>query len=408
MASHRLLIPWLTAALVGLGCADGDGTGGAADRRAEPVAAASSSGPANAGVSSAAVDRSSATAAPAAARADRLVLIAGGDVSYGRLRGKRLLREPDRNDLVSLQALLQSADLRFVNLESTISDQGGETQSPINKLVFTAPPGAAEALARAKIDIVALANNHAWDYGRDALLETFAHLDRVGIAYVGAGPTRAQAYAPRLVTHDGFTLAFVAVTGTWNQEIDPHPGREHIADAVVAPLRDSVRAARAMQGVDKVVVSYHGGYEYFDRPHPGTRELFRAAIDAGADAVIGHHPHVVQRVGFVDGKPILYSLGNLLMRMVTGRPWTEFGILARLTFRREGPTTVEICPFRIAAFDQIPLATDPNRRSQEAHFRAKVERLLRIGAQVDPDQAAQLGPFGPDGCAPVTPAQATP
>jgi poly-gamma-glutamate synthesis protein (capsule biosynthesis protein) len=300
--------------------------------------------------------------------------------------------------------LLDRADQRFVNLESIISDQGGETQSPINKLVFSAPPPAAAALARAHIDIVALANNHAWDYGREALLETFTHLDRAGIAYVGAGRTRAEAYAPRLITHDGFTLAFLAVTDTWNQQLDPHPGRGHIADAQLDALRDSVTRAKAMPGVDKVVVSYHGGYEYFDRPHPETRELLRAAITAGADAVIGHHPHVVQRVGFVDGKPILYSLGNLLMRMVTGRPWTEFGILARLTFHHGAATEVAICPFRIAGFDQIPLAADPHRRAQEAHFRAQLERLLRIGALVDPNQAARLGAFGSDGCAPVTPA----
>jgi len=337
-----------------------------------------------------------------------VTLIAGGDVSYGRLRGQRLLREPQRNDLSSLGSLLGSAALRFVNLESTISDQQGQTQAPNNKLVFTAPPIAAAALKRAQIDIVALANNHAWDYGKDALFETFAHLEGVQVPYVGAGRTRAEAYAPRLIRRDGITLAFLAVTASWNQELDPHPGREHIADAQLDTLVDSVQQAKAMAGVDKVIVSYHGGYEYVDRPHPGTRELLGAAMAAGADVVIGHHPHVIQRIGFVEGRPILYSLGNLLMRMVTGRPWTEIGLLARLTFHRDAATSVEICPFRISGFDQIPLADDPNRSAQEAHFRVKLERLLRIGALVDPDQAASLGAFGADGCAPVTPAAPRP
>ncbi len=415
MALLRPQAPWLALALLWLGCADGAQSRGTTGSAAPPqtslgtsASAPPQAGSATAAGTAAATGAAAATGSDANGSAASLTLIAGGDVSYGRLRGQRLLREPERNDLSPLRALLESAELRFVNLESIISDQGGETQSPINKLVFTAPPGAAAALGRAKIDIVALANNHAWDYGRDALFETFTHLDHAKIAYAGAGRTREEAYSPRLVTHDGFTLAFVAVTDSWNQELDPHPGRGHIADAQLDTLGDSVRRARAMKGVDKVVVSYHGGYEYFDRPHPGSRELMATAVTAGADAVIGHHPHVVQRIGFVDGKPVLYSLGNLLMRMVTGRPWTEFGILARLAFHREGPTSVEVCPFRIAGFDQIPLAADPNRGAQEAHFRAKFERLLRIGALVAPDQAARLGPFGADGCAPVTPVTAAP
>ncbi len=386
-----------------LGCADPTGPAGPAGSATAPSPSVSASAPAPAS----SIPAGDQAAKDQAGRTS-VTLIAGGDVSYGRLRGQRLLREPQRNDLSSLTSLLGSAALRFVNLESTISDQQGQTQSPNNKLVFTAPPIAAAALKRAQIDIVALANNHAWDYGKGALFETFALLEGVQVPYVGAGRTRAQAYAPRLIRRDGFTLAFLAVTASWNQELDPHPGREHIADAQLDTLVDSVQQAKAMAEVDKVIVSYHGGYEYFDRPHPGTRELLGAAMAAGADVVIGHHPHVIQRIGFVEGRPILYSLGNLLMRMVTGRPWTEIGLLARLTFHRDAATSVEICPFRISGFDQIPLAADPNRSAQEAHFRVKLERLLRIGALVDPDQAASLGAFGADGCAPVTPAAPSP
>jgi poly-gamma-glutamate capsule biosynthesis protein CapA/YwtB (metallophosphatase superfamily) len=398
MATNRSAALWLAAVTTWLGCADPRATTGPEAGATAPSPSISASTP-----SPAAPADAGAPFADASPGATRVTLIAGGDVSYGRLRGQRLLREPERNDLSSLSSLLDSATLRFVNLESTISDQQGETQSPQNKLVFTAPPLAAAALKRAQIDIVALANNHAWDYGKDALIETFAHLEGVQIPYVGAGRSRAEAYGPRLIRRNGFTLAFLAVTGSWNQEIDPHPGKGHVADAQVETLVASVKQAKALTGVDKVIVSYHGGYEYFDRPHPATRELLAAAITAGADAVIGHHPHVVQRIGFVAGKPILYSLGNLLMRMVTGKPWTEIGVLARLTFHREAATTVEICPFRIFGFDQIPLAADPNRSAQEALLRVKLERLLRIGALVDPDQAASLGAFGSDGCAPVTP-----
>jgi poly-gamma-glutamate capsule biosynthesis protein CapA/YwtB (metallophosphatase superfamily) len=346
---------------------------------------------------------SAAVPIPERKRSESVTLLVGGDVSFGRQRGQRLLKNPDRNDFEALGSLLSTADLRFINLECTISDQNGETQSPINKLVFTAPPPTAAALARAGIDLVSLANNHAWDYGKDALLETLDRLERAEVGYVGAGRTREQAYAPKVIEHDGFKLAFVAVTDVWNQELSPHPGREHIANAKEQTLVASIRAAKAIDGVERVVVSYHGGYEYVDRPHPQTRRLLRAAIDAGADAVIGHHPHVVQRTGFIGGKPILFSVGNLLMRMVTGKPWTEFGVLARLRFHRNKATQVELCPFRMFGFEPIPLASDPQRVAQQARFVAAFDRLLRVGAKVDPDQAAKLGAFGADGCAAIVP-----
>ncbi len=344
-----------------------------------------------------------AASAAAVSPASSVVLIAGGDVSFGRQRGQRLIRTPERNDFATVQTLLDAADLRFVNLECTISDQGGETQSPIGKLVFTAPPPTAPALARANIDIVSLANNHAWDYGRAALLETFMRLERAEVAYVGAGRTRADAYGPTVIRHAGFGVAFVAVTDIWNQAQEPHPGRDLIADAQVASLVESVRRAKQQPGVQAVIVSHHGGYEYMDRPHAGTIALFEAAIAAGADAVIGHHPHVIQRVGFVGDKPALYSVGNLLMRMVTGKPWTQFGMFARLTLHRDKAPSLAVCPFRIHGFDAIPFAGDSQRETFQRLFRTKFDRMLAFGDIERPGTGAVMGAFAADGCAPVVP-----
>ncbi|MBI4703897.1 MAG: CapA family protein [Deltaproteobacteria bacterium] len=314
-----------------------------------------------------------------------------------RARGRGLSRRR-RRGRTPLRRLLATADVRFVNLESTLSEQGGETGSPHNQLVFTGPPAGAAALGRAGIDVVSLANNHAWDYGRDALLETMDHLDRAGIAYVGAGRTRQDAYGPRVVARAGFRVAFVAVTDIWNQGFDPHPGKELVADASEESLLAAVRAARALRAVDAVLVSYHGGEEYLAEPRERQERLLRAAIDAGADVVLGHHPHVVQRVDFYRGKPIFYSLGNLLMRMKTGEPWTEFGMLARLVLGRGGAAvSVEICPFRIFGLDPVPLAADPKRRPYEALFRFKYGLLLRGPA------AARMGELGADGCARLLP-----
>jgi len=375
----------------------------ACDQDRSPAPNPSPTATSTAGIEPATSSTSSASSAPTSPtpRADELVLVAGGDVSFGRLRGERLLREPRRDDFATVRRILDPADLRFVNLESTISDQG-ETQSPINQLVFTAPPPAADALARADIDIVALANNHAWDYGRDGLFQTFERLDDAGVAYVGAGETRQDAYAPRIVQAAGYRIAFVAVTAIWNQEFDPHPGKEHVADAALEPLVTAVKRARETEAVDFVVVSHHGGYEYVDQPHEETRRLLRAAVDAGADAVIGHHPHVLQRVAFYRGKPILYSLGNFLMRMVTGKPWTEYGALARLTFHPDRSVEVALCPYRIFGFEPLLLADDERSDFYLSSFRFTFDRLLRQGAAVDAATAATMGDFGDDGCAPVS------
>jgi poly-gamma-glutamate synthesis protein (capsule biosynthesis protein) len=352
-----------------------------------------------------------ATAAPASSAPDtpdketpvRLVLVAGGDIDLARIRGRLLLEDPTRNDLAPVGFLLDKGDVRFANLESTISDQGGETERPENQRVFTAPPPAADVLARSRIDIVSLANNHAWDYGEPALLETFERLDRAGVAWVGAGRSRAEAYTPRVVERNGFKLAFVAVTAVWNQPFHPHPGKERVADADREATLAAVRAARAIDGVDAVIVSFHGGEEFTEEPGPGTRELLRAAIDAGADVVVGHHPHVIQRVAFHRGKPILYSVGNLLMRMVTGQPWTEFGMIARIELDSTRPTAVSICPFRIFGLELVPLARDPRRTMIEAHFRKRFEGLLSRGLLWEPDATAVLGAFDADGCAPISP-----
>lgn len=311
------------------------------------------------------------------------------------MRGQRLLREPNRDDFAPLAPWLRAADLRFVNLECPLSEQGGLTRSPINQLVFTGPPIGSDALHRARIDIVSLANNHAWDYGHDGLLQTLNNLERTHIAYVGAGRNQPRAYQPVIVEKNGWRIAFVAVTAVWNQNLNPHPGRQFVAGAKRESVLAAVRAAKTTRGVDRVVLSYHGGDEYETMPYPATRALLADAIRAGADAVIGHHPHVVREIAFVDGKPILFSLGNLLMRMVTGKPWTEYGMLARLRFDRTGGTALSVCPLRIFGLEPIPLTGDARRL---AFFRAKLSHLLSRGATTSPSTSGKLAPFQPDGC----------
>ena len=319
--------------------------------------------------------------------------MAGGDVSFGRLVGQMLLREPAHDFFARIHPWLDGADLRFANLEGPLSDQRGETVKPGQPLVFTGPPAGAEALARAGFSLVSTANNHAWDYGEPALLETLALLDRAGVRHAGTGPSREASRRAEILDVGGFRVAFLAVTDIWNDgALARHPADAFVARADPLEIAAAVRAAR--EGADAVLVSYHGGEEYRDGPLPRTREIFHAAIDAGATAVLGHHPHVVQGVEWYRGRPILYSMGNLLMRMHRDHAWTGFGFLARLSLRRdEAAGRVEACPFRIFGVEVIPLAEGTERAAIESVFFDHLRSISRFVG------GTAMEVPGADGCA---------
>jgi poly-gamma-glutamate synthesis protein (capsule biosynthesis protein) len=190
----------------------------------------------------------------------------------------------------------------------------------------------------------------------------------------------------------------VAVTDIWNQGVLwEHPARERVAAADLPGLAATVRAARAKLAADAVVVSHHGGGEYVDRPLPRTRDFARAAIDAGADAFVGHHPHLIQGIEIYRGHPIFYSLGSFVMTLSGEHPESEIGMLTRLTLRRGAPPVAEVCPVRRDGLGAVSLATDPRRAETEASF---LDRLRRVSAPMR-RRAAALGAFAGDGCAPL-------
>ena len=216
--------------------------------------------------------------------------------------------------------------------------------------------------------------------------------------FVGAGRTRKDAYAPLVIEKHGLRVALIAVTDIWNQGIlTRHPGADFVAGADMDGLPAAVRALRAEKRWDFIAVSYHGGSEYMDEPLTRTREMLRRAIDAGADVVIGHHPHVVQGVEWRDGKPILYSLGNFLMRMHSSHAWTGMGYLARIRFTRGEKAGVEACPFRIFGTDAIAVGGDAER---EVHERRFYDHLARISKTVG---GTTIGAGAADGCARLSP-----
>jgi poly-gamma-glutamate capsule biosynthesis protein CapA/YwtB (metallophosphatase superfamily) len=249
-------------------------------------------------------------------------------------------------------------------------------------------------LARARLGLVSTANNHAWDYGFRALCETLSHLDRVGIAHTGASVEPEQMYRPAELRVKGWSVALFAVTQIWNQgSIRTHRGRAHVAWADIERLREPI--VRARREHDVVLVSYHGGGEYMREPVRWTRRFVEGVMALGVDAVLGHHPHVPQGVGWIAGRPVFYSLGNLVFDP-NEHHWTSAGLMARLTFRRGQPLAVEVCPFRFNGYEPTALGR-PEDQPRIGAVRRHLEAISRgVGG-------GELGEPGEHGCMALRP-----
>jgi hypothetical protein len=256
------------------------------------------------------------TAADRARVADRFVptatLAFAGDV-HGERHIAVAVAE-GRNPLAPVAGILASADVAVLNLETPLSTRG----TPASKTyTFRGPPALAADLAEAGVDVVSLANNHALDYGVDALVDTLAVTAEAGVRTVGAGLDATAAYAPALVDTPAGRVAVVGVTRVLHTRAwEATATRPGLASAYDEPAAvAAVQAARA--AADVVVVAVHWGTERADCPDAGQRHLARLLTDAGADLVIGHHPHVLQGVQHLDGAAggaalVAYSLGNFV------------------------------------------------------------------------------------------------
>lgn len=239
--------------------------------------------------------------APAPPRS--FTLVAVGDIMLDRGVWRAMERSGHDSILARVGADLRAADITFANLECPLSTVG--PHNPSEYCIFRANPRAVDVLLDGGIDVVALANNHTLNSGPEAMLQTMAHLDEAGVAYCGAAIERARSWEPCLFDVDGLTLGFLACT-----DLSFEHGSWCKVDAEMTEFRGHVRAAK--EQCELLAVSIHWGNEYQKVPTQRQRDVARAAIDAGADLIIGHHPHTLQGVGAYRGAPILYSCGNFV------------------------------------------------------------------------------------------------
>jgi len=210
----------------------------------------------------------------------------------------------------AVAARFAAADFAVVNLETAVSLRGKPEDKEYT--FCTEPQNLAYLRDRLGVDLVTLANNHSMDYGVDAFVDTLDHLDEYGIAHVGGGRNLAEASAPHIIELQGRRIAIigasqVAPTVLW-YATDDRPG--HLMAYDTSLVNAAITAAK--ETCDFVIVYIHWGTELAPAPKQAQVSAAYAMIDAGADAIVGSHPHVVQTFEIYNGNPILYSLGNFL------------------------------------------------------------------------------------------------
>lgn len=207
---------------------------------------------------------------------------------------------------------IRSVDYFAVNEEFPFSSRG--TKAADKQYTFRLAPEKVSIFQEIGIDAVTLANNHALDYGTEALLDTCDVLDGAGILHTGAGKDLDAAKQPVVFEKNGQKVALIGATRVIPEAgwaaVKGHPGMLSSYEVSVEPLLAQIAECHAAG--EKVVVLIHWGIERDETPQEYQRALAKRYIDAGADLVIGSHPHVLQGMEYYKGKPIFYSLGNFI------------------------------------------------------------------------------------------------
>ena len=243
--------------------------------------------------------------APAAPREVDMVFV--GDVMVAEIPGQLIAGGVD--PFQPFGALLQRHDLRIGNLECVVASGGTAVDKPY---AFRADPGVLPVLKR-HFDAMSVANNHSGDFGKAAFAEQLGLMKKAGLPYFGGGHDATEAHAPLIVERNGLRIALLGYLEFKPRSFEADAHRPGVAwsgedDQVI----EDIIAARTIHHADIVIPYMHWGWEEEAQPSPRLREFARRMIDAGADMVVGGHPHVTQGAETYKGKPIIYSLGNFL------------------------------------------------------------------------------------------------
>lgn len=321
-----------------------------------------------------------------AARPDQTVLGFTGDINLadGWYQMNYYDRQPNGiygclgGDLLSE---MNGADIMLVNNEFSFSTRGAPLSGKL--YTFRAHPKKVEILTQMGVDLVGLANNHIYDYGRDAFFDTLDTIDGAGIDRIGAGRNLQEACTPQYYIVNGRKIAYVAATRAEKNIMTPAAGsnREGVLRTYDPALFLQV-IAEAKENSDFVVAYVHWGTENSTKLEAVQRTQGKQYIDAGADLVVGAHPHVLQGMEFYRGKPIFYSLGNFWFNDVP----TDTALL-KVLLDEDGTVTPVLVPCYQGG-GRTDIVTDPAQRNRI------FSHLQSISIGVDMDETGVIRPAG--------------
>ncbi|MFF4620625.1 CapA family protein [Nonomuraea jabiensis] len=297
-----------------------------------------------------------------------VTLALAGDTMLGRGVAERLTLTADPADFfdTGVRAVLSRADLVLFNLECCVSARGRRWDPMRKAFHFRAPPQAAAMLAELGVHAVTLANNHALDYGHEALLDTLDHLAAAGIRTVGAGADLARAWEPAELKVGDLRLAVLGVT-------------DHPPDFAATERRPGVAYADLGSGVPDrltstigslagglVLVCVHWGPNMTSKPVTHVRRAARALVKAGASLVAGHSAHVFHGVA----GPVLYDLGDLIDDYIVDPELrNDLGLIFLVTLDQRGPVRLRAVPIALD-YCRTRIANDMETRWIRARFTA--------------------------------------
>ena len=281
------------------------------------------------------------------ALAQQVSLVFAGDTTLDDEAGALIERGGD--PLAGFADLFAAADIRIANLECVVATTG---EAGSKNYTFRAHPRVLPVLRR-HLDGVTLANNHSGDYGREAFAEMLGLLQQNGLAQAGGGMNLAEAHRPWIVERKGLRIALLSYNEFMPRSFEALHDAPGIAWSEDEQVVDDIRRARSVHKADLVIPFMHWGWENEHTANARQRLLARKMIDAGADAVIGGHPHVTQDIEHYQGKPIVYSVGNFVMKETDNDAQRQAWVL-RMVFDRQGALGFQTQAVRIG-MDGIPV-----------------------------------------------------
>ena len=347
-----------------------------------------------------------------ASREGEFSVLACGDILLARTPGKRAAELGTRFLFQGVKELVSSADIAFANLESPASYLGVPYPGKPQNITFRADPAALFGIAWAGFDVLSLANNHMNDYGPRAVSETLGFIDLLGIGRCGAGMDLEEARKPAIIVRDGIRFAFIAFTDPiWSvigakgslasstltrveerlngplpsaiapgNPDSPWNGGAGVAIATEADIVADILRIKATLDPDYLFVSMHWGDEQQHIPNASQRAIGQAAIDAGATAVLGHHPHVLQSIERYKDGFIAYSLGNFVFDMTASHTYDTAAL--RLVVSGGRLRRVDVIPLRIGrgtyAPALLPIAAAKARLEDLRTWSARLGTELRV------------------------------